>query len=367
MAITQVGSAMTGSSASSGSFSITKPTGVQDGDLLIMIGASNMGAWNTFPSGWTQLAVSSDGSMPNNFRAYMWYKVASSEGASYTFGSTTAASQGAPMVGLMVAYRGVDTSNPFPNLSTDILGSLAAGGGNPNVSFTQTDLGRQFFVRFSRSTSGSPSYSTSTSGWAINGQIARNSGGSVTYALCWVPRDADDGPGSRVEPGVPSGVATTDNFYILGLLKAQADPSTGTFSATTPSITADFAGTMTTPSGTASVTLSNPAVAFTGTAAPPEGPLDVTLPSPTVAFVGNSIGGSFSTTLSPLTVAAAGAVNPLGAFSATLSSVTAAFVAETQPFGEHVIRPEHESRAFRVTDDDTGLVYLKKRSQVTDL
>src|SRR5690349_21604590 len=108
MAITQVGTATTGSSASSGSFSVNKPTGVAAGDLLIMLGASNAGAWDTFPTGWTQLTVSTDANFsPTSFRCYVWYKIATgSEGASFSFGSTTASGAGAPMVGIMLAYRG---------------------------------------------------------------------------------------------------------------------------------------------------------------------------------------------------------------------------------------------------------------------
>lgn len=362
MAITQVGSAMTGSSASSGSFSITKPTGVQDGDLLIMIGASNEGAWNTFPSGWTQLAVSTDATTPNAFRAYMWYKVASSEGASYNFGSTTASGSGAPMVGLMVAYRGVDTSSPFPNVSTDHLGALAAGSGNPAVSFTQTLQGRQFFARFSRSVVGSPDYSTATSGWAINGEIAQNSGGSTTYALCWVPRDADDGAGSRNEPSVPSGVDTTDNFYILGLIEAIP---MGTAAATTPAVTSQYDGyhridatlAMTTPMVTTSMD---------GIAAPPSGPMAMTTPSVTSSLAGTSIGGAFAGTTPSTIAAVTGGVEPLGAVAMTTPMVTAQIQAETRAFGEHVIVVEPEERAFRVTDEGNGLIPIK-RSQVTNL
>jgi hypothetical protein len=367
MAITQVGSATTGSSASSGSFSVNKPTGVASGDLLIMLGASNEGTWDTFPSGWTQLTVSTDASTANAFRAYIWYKVAGgSEPSSYSFGSSTASGSGAPMVGIMVAYRGADNTSPFPNISVDHLNNQAYNLGNPAVSFTQTLQGRQFFARFSRSVVGTPTYSTSTSGWAINSQIAQNSGGSTTYAACFVPRDADDGPGSRNEPSVPSGTDTTgnttDNFYVLGLIEAVPE---GSIAATIPAVTASMDGYHRIDA-VLGATLPAVAVAMDGIAAPPSGPWASTLAPVTASMAGTSIGGAYAATLAPVSASLAGAVNPIGAFAATIPAVTAQFQVETRAFGEHVITVEPEHRAFLVTDEGDGLIPIK-RSQVTNL
>lgn len=364
MAITQVGTATSGSSASSGSFSVNKPTGVAAGDLLIMLGASNAGTWDTFPSGWTQLTVSTDANFsPTSFRCYIWYKIATgSEGSSFSFGSTTANTNGAPMVGIMLAYRGHDGVSPFPNVSVDHLGALTAGSGNPNVSFTQTLQGRQFFARFSRSTAGSPDYSTSTSGWEINAERAQNSGGSTTYACCWVPRTADDGAGSRNEPSVPSGVDTTHNFYVLGLIEAIP---MGDIAGSLGAVTSDMSGYHRID---ATLNSSLGAVSFVGDgiAAPPSGSMTSALGSVSASMSGATVGGSFASTLGSVSYDGLASVNPIGAWASSLGSVTAEVQAETRAFGEHVIVVEPEERAFLVTDEGDGLIPIK-RSQVTNL
>lgn len=112
-----------------------------------------------------------------------------------------------------------------------------------------------------------------------------------------------------------------------------------------PAITMDFAGTPTPPSGTMDTTLS---------------PISMTLAAT------SDTGGSASMTLGPVTMAFAGGVNPAGALAMTLSPITIAFSTETIPFGEQVIRVEAESRAFRVIDEDPGLIEIS-RDQVTDL
>lgn len=368
MAITQVGTATTGSSASSGSFSVNKPTGVASGDLLIMLGASNEGAWDTFPSGWTQLTVSTDASTANAFRAYIWYKVAGgSEPSSYSFGSSTASGSGAPMVGLMVAYRGFDNVTPFPNTSVDHLNNLAYNSGNPATAFTQSVQGRQFFARFSRCTAGGiPNYTTATSGWAINSQVAQNSGGSTTYSLCWVPRDADDGAGSRNEPSVPSGTGTTqnttDNFYVLGLIGAAP---MGDFAGSLGAVSASLTGHHRID---ATLNSSLGAVSFIadGIAAPPSGSMASALGSVSASMTGTSVGGGFASTLGSVSYDGLASVNPIGAWASSLGSITAQVQAETRAFGEHVIVVEPEERAFLVTDEGDGLIPIK-RSQVTNL
>ncbi len=75
--------------ALAGTTVVTKPTGTVDGDLLIVFVGSNARTEtvNSVPSGWT-LIVSDDSAAANNAILYTYYKIASSEGASWTWGWT---------------------------------------------------------------------------------------------------------------------------------------------------------------------------------------------------------------------------------------------------------------------------------------
>lgn len=67
-------------SSSAGTKTINKPSGVIDGDLLVLTIAFSTDATPTLPSGWT--AVQSDTTGSNTIRTY--YKIANSEGTDYT-------------------------------------------------------------------------------------------------------------------------------------------------------------------------------------------------------------------------------------------------------------------------------------------
>lgn len=224
MAITQVGTATTGSSPSSGSFSVTKPTGVQSGDVLFVVGASNEGAWDTLPSGFVQQYVSTDANTANNFRVYVWTKVCGgSEPSSYSFGSTTASSGGAPMVAVISAWRGVDNTTPVLH-SSNADGGASAEPANPAISFTQTDNGRVLYARSSRSTTAIPTFSTGDSGWSELADHGDFSGGSVRYGIGLYAKTADTSSGSQTEAAVTCSTTDTDNVYNLFCLKADIPP-----------------------------------------------------------------------------------------------------------------------------------------------
>jgi hypothetical protein len=351
---------------------VTKPASMQADDIIIAIGASNAGAW-TVPSGFNQFTVSTDSSFGStSYRVYgWWYRVTGSEGASFSFSSSTAASNGAPMAVSMIAWRGVDTTSPVADLSTDADQGNASEPPNPATAFTQSVTGRLMFARAARSSTSLQTFSTSTSGWAVQDQVNIFSGGSTRYAIGHVTQTADTGTGNRVEPAVSASPAADDsqNFYILATLKAAVDPTTGTMDMTTPSLSnagTVFAGTMTTPSGTLDMQTPSLTVTMDGIAAPPSGSLSMQVPSITADFSGNSIGGSFGMQVPSITSDFEAGVEPLGPISVTLPMLDVGFTVETTPFGGNVIRPEHESRAFRVIDPDPGLTYLKHRSQVTD-
>jgi hypothetical protein len=98
-------SANTNTSATT-SVSVTKPTGVIDGDLLIGVVAvrSTTGSPAT-PSGWNLLDTTSVG----NDKCYSFYKVASGEGASQAFTCTGATT----MTASVMAYKDAHPTLPI--------------------------------------------------------------------------------------------------------------------------------------------------------------------------------------------------------------------------------------------------------------
>lgn len=115
MAITYVATSSAGSTTSSQA--VNKPTGTQDNDLMIsaVISAEDV---NSVPSGWTLIETSTPG-----YRFNTYYKIASSEGASYTWGFATSG-----IVGIHIStYRGAKVSSPiYANTMNQIEGTNAS-------------------------------------------------------------------------------------------------------------------------------------------------------------------------------------------------------------------------------------------------
>ena len=99
--------------------SITKPSGVADGDVLVaFVGwGDDLGTWAC--SGWT-LLDSNQSSRGNDIGSGVLYKVitnAAGEPSSYTFTNGESASQN--MAGFIVCASDVDTSSPIDNNSSN--------------------------------------------------------------------------------------------------------------------------------------------------------------------------------------------------------------------------------------------------------
>src|SRR5690348_11908495 len=109
MAISIVGSVTTGSQTNSGtqSFSLAVPTGVQDGDLLLVFHGTDGGTAGTLtpPTGWTLVRNDNDdGSVTQRLVCYR--RTASSEPASYTWACAGSLSA----VGCCIALRGQEAT-----------------------------------------------------------------------------------------------------------------------------------------------------------------------------------------------------------------------------------------------------------------
>jgi hypothetical protein len=112
------------------SVTATAPAGVADGDLLLAFFLHGTGSDTslTAPAGWTAIGTAG---VNGDLNGKAWYKVAASEGASYTFTSSTI-NDGAIMI---VSYTGVSTSSP---INTSAQNYLAVAAASVTVGVTTT-------------------------------------------------------------------------------------------------------------------------------------------------------------------------------------------------------------------------------------
>jgi hypothetical protein len=122
-----VGYVATASAASNAStLAISKPTGTTDGDVMVAALYSNLNeTMGAPPAGWTQIATEATSVM----RLTLFYKVASSEGASYTFSFEFTNWH----VGIISSYSGADTTSPIENYSLQSNFAVAAVKTAPSV------------------------------------------------------------------------------------------------------------------------------------------------------------------------------------------------------------------------------------------
>jgi hypothetical protein len=110
---------------------MTKPTGVADGDLLVAGTQSNVADTQTGPSGWTNDDSRSGG--VGTLKAVLWYKVASGEGASWDW---TVGTGGNLWLGYVAAYTGIQST------PADVASGQTSNGSTstaPSVTTTVTD------------------------------------------------------------------------------------------------------------------------------------------------------------------------------------------------------------------------------------
>src|SRR3990170_7657597 len=88
---------------------VTKPTGVVDGDLILLFCETNTAANFASPvAGFTIIGAEVDGGTSSSA---LYYKVASGEGNTWTLSNIFAATETAMFVA--IAYSGVDATNPI--------------------------------------------------------------------------------------------------------------------------------------------------------------------------------------------------------------------------------------------------------------
>lgn len=161
-----------------GSFSMNKPAGVVSGDVMIAtMRVSSFLSFNfSTPAGWTEITSISD----NNAKLY--YKVAGgSEPASYNFGSMIGL--GSTMVGTIVAFSGVDTSNPI----ADTAMTTGSGSSVALPAVTTTRNGSMKYSNVTTSSSPGSTFLSQTDACDING-------GGVSVANGYVALNAGETP-----------------------------------------------------------------------------------------------------------------------------------------------------------------------------
>jgi hypothetical protein len=100
--------------ASGGNLTINKPSGVVNGDILV-VGFYREAGTLTLPAGWTQVVETRDNGSDAIYLTVAW-KRASSEGASYTFTLSTSTWR----AGVILAFSGCATSgSPVDTYATD--------------------------------------------------------------------------------------------------------------------------------------------------------------------------------------------------------------------------------------------------------
>ena len=116
--------------AASTSISLTKPTGTVDGDLLVtVICCSGTAAPSSVPSGWTLIRSNDSGGSGTQASIHSYYKVASSEGSSYSWTSS-----GNPSGGMVLRITGqdsspIDASSGYGDQGSNVFGNNVSAGG----------------------------------------------------------------------------------------------------------------------------------------------------------------------------------------------------------------------------------------------
>jgi hypothetical protein len=117
---------------------VTKPAGVVDGDLLIAVVLNYIGGGGDVtgaPAGWTQFGTTQTWRTGNDSKVRLYYKIASSEGANYTWTGNMGTASWQIYIS---AYTGVDVANPInqitENKTTTAINPISGTSITPSVN-----------------------------------------------------------------------------------------------------------------------------------------------------------------------------------------------------------------------------------------
>lgn len=109
MAITFVSSSSGARTSGAGSYNVSRPSGVQDGDVLVSLSVALNISTMTDPSGW----LSRSSEVLGGFKYHIAYRVVAASGSEPSSYSFTLGAGGFVAYTSIVVYRGCDASSPF--------------------------------------------------------------------------------------------------------------------------------------------------------------------------------------------------------------------------------------------------------------
>jgi hypothetical protein len=327
----------TASSPAENFITVTRPTTVSAGDVLIGLVASGDQSISP-PAGWTEFMDAAYG-----VRVHGFYKVATgSEATSYTF---TGAADTA-ILGVVSAYSGVDQANPI-DIAATILATGAATEPYATPSITGGTSGKVYYVRAAWvSAPGATPVAFSTAGAASErADLGVASGGFSAYSMAFY-----ESTSTYTSGGTKSGLAITAS----GSLQEHTN------------IVATFALRGVTVPGPMEVLLGLPTASLDGLAQT-QGPLAVDLSLPEVAIegLGVPIDGPMEITIPPV-VDFPSYVWPTGTASVTVP-ISMDFEGETRRLTSNVIIIEEDPRWLIIHQDDIEVVSSRRTHREFDL
>lgn len=233
MTVAQVGSSTNSTTANGTQCSVSKPSGVASGHLIILTFLSN-DQNASFPSGFTEF----QDTLTGVFRLQAAWKIAgSSEGSSYT---VSVGSDG-PLVLSCTAWSGADVTNPLYAGSVAVSSSAvneAEPLTGPTTGTIPVARGQKLYLRACRSTTAIPTFSTAAGGVTEIADIGVYSGGTVRYALGWYKDNSNVGYDARTTQagiGITCSTTETNNisqtYVITAAIETSEVTATGTANA----------------------------------------------------------------------------------------------------------------------------------------
>ena len=270
--------------------SITKPAGTIDGDVMVAMSVCDpdgTAATLTAPAGWTQ--IGGDGTSGTSIRGRIWRRVASGEGASYSFG----ASGSTDCAVKIVSYTGVDTTTPILVVPSWAYGlsagtSVVAPSVSPGSAGTLVCLfGSQNAGNFSQPSGMTEIADSAPAGWAVSAvdYEAVSSGATGTrtsthsVSELWIAASLVLNPVATTVTGPLDGTAPGAQASLSGTVTA-----TGSMGGTAPTASA-FMTQQVTIAGSLGGTATGPVAALAGTVTA-TGTLAGTAGLPAVLFAG---------------------------------------------------------------------------------
>ncbi len=233
--IAQRGSARTSTTSSSTSLTISKPSGVVAGDIMIANIATQGNNIAATSSGWTRITSAALGGSATKYGTLLYKIAGSAEASSYSFSLGTGTTGGA---GAIIAFSGVDNTNPFDvatgTISTSTSTSVTASSittVTPNTVVIM--FGQAVGVTGGSSTSwSSSSWRTATSPGTLSEKYdAQQSTRRVSVGAAWALKSTAGSTGA----GSATIASSVGNGGILIALRPRAtDITRPTVSSTTP-------------------------------------------------------------------------------------------------------------------------------------